>query len=42
MIFDLASDFAAALDALPQDHPKRRMLRLLDEAIRRDIQFIDR
>jgi len=42
MIFALAEDFAAALEALPQDHPKRRLLRLLDEAIRRDIHFIDR
>jgi len=42
MIFSLAEDFAAALETLPQDHPKRRMLRLLDEAIRRDIHFIDR
>jgi len=42
MIFDLAEDFAAALDAVPQDHPKRRTLRLLEEAIRRDIHFIDR
>ncbi len=42
MIFDLASDFAAALDALPQDHPERRMLSLLEEAMRRDIHFIDR
>ncbi|MFC1805410.1 WD40 repeat domain-containing protein [Planctomycetota bacterium] len=42
MIFDLASDFAAALSALPQDHPKRRLLSLLEEAIRRDIHFIDR
>ncbi len=42
MIFDLAEDFAAALDALPEAHPKHRMLRLFDEAIRRDIHFIDR
>lgn len=42
MIFDLAADFAAALGVLPQDHPKRRTLSLLDEAIRRDIHFIDR
>ena len=42
MILDLAADFAAALDALPRDHPKRRMLELLEEAIRRDIHFIAR
>ena len=27
---------------MPPDHPKRRILRLLEEAIRRDIHFIDR
>jgi len=42
MIFDLAEDFSASLDALPQGHPKRRLLRLLDEAVRRDIHFVDR
>ena len=42
MIFDLASDFAAALSALPSGHSKRRLITLLDEAIRRDIHFIDR
>jgi len=42
MIFSLAEDFAAALDAIPKTHPKRRMLRLFDEAIRRDIHFIER
>ena len=42
MIFELADDFADALAALPADHPKRRMLELLQEAIRRDIHFMDR
>ena len=42
MIFNLASDFAAALAALPQDHPRRRLLSLLEEAVRRDVHFIDR
>ncbi|NQT88961.1 WD40 repeat domain-containing protein, partial [bacterium] len=42
MIFDLAEDFAAALEAMPRKHRKRRTLRLLNEAIRRDIHFIDR
>jgi len=37
MIFDLAKDFSHALAALPQDHPRRRILTLLEEAIRRDI-----
>jgi len=34
MIFSLAEDFAHALDALPQDHPKRHTLELLHGAIR--------
>ena len=42
MIFELAKDFAAALSTLPQEHPKHRILRLLEEAIRRDIRFIAR
>ncbi|NOZ19836.1 MAG: hypothetical protein GXP25_01975 [Planctomycetes bacterium] len=42
MIFELVKDFSAALEAMPADHPKRRMLQLLEEAIRRDIHFIDR
>jgi hypothetical protein len=42
MIFSLIQDFAAALDAMPSSHPRRRILRLLDEAIRRDMHFIDR
>lgn len=42
MIFDIVQDFGAVLDAMPLEHPKRRMLKLLDEAIRRDIQFIAR
>jgi hypothetical protein len=42
MIFDLAKDFSAATTAMPADHPKQRMLSLLEEAIRRDIHFIAR
>ena len=42
MIFDLVKDFAAALAGMPADHPKRRILRLLEEAIRRDVHFIAR
>src|SRR2546421_6121537 len=42
MIFDLIHDFATALDAMPAAHPRRRILALLDEAIRRDVHFIDR
>ena len=42
MIFELVQDFAAAVAALPEGHPRRRMLRLLGEAIRRDIHFLAR
>jgi len=42
VIFDLAGDFAAALAAMPSGHPKRRLLGLLEEAVRRDIHFIAR
>ena len=42
MILELARDFADALAAMPADHPRRRMLRLLEEAVRRDIHFVAR
>lgn len=42
MIFQLAQDFADAIDAMPAAHPRRKILSLLNEAIRRDIHFIDR
>jgi WD40 repeat protein len=42
MIFDLAGDFTDALMAMPENHPRRNILRLMDEALRRDIHFIDR
>jgi WD40 repeat protein len=42
MIFPLVQDFADVLDAMPAGHPRRRILTLLDEAIRRDVHFIDR
>ena len=42
MIFDLIKDFTDLLDAIPEEHPQRRILKLLDEAIRRDVHFIDR
>ena len=42
MIFDLVQDFAAVLDTMPEVHSRRRILSLLDEAIRRDVHFIDR
>lgn len=42
MIFDLVQDFAEAFSAMPTEHPRRQTLKLLNEAIRRDLHFIDR
>ena len=42
MIFALIQDFTDALNAMPREHPRLRILKLLDEAIRRDVHFIDR
>jgi WD40 repeat protein len=42
LTFDLTRDFDAALNALPDSDVRRRNLRLLDEALRHDIQFIAR
>ncbi len=41
-VFELAGDFSRALDTLPEDRPQRRIVKLLDEALRRDIHFIAR
>ena len=42
MIFSLVQDFSEALAAMPREHPRYRILKLIDEAIRRDVHFIDR
>ncbi len=42
MIFPLVQDFADALAAMLREHPRYRILKLLDEAIRCDVHFIDR
>ena len=42
MIFELAKDLADALAAMRKEHPKRRMVDLLSDAIRRDIHFIQK
>lgn len=42
MIFSLAQDYADTLAAMPAQHLRRRLLVLLDEAIRRDLHFLDR
>src|SRR5688500_9176945 len=36
VIFDLVHDFSATLESMPMEHPRRRLLKLLDEAVRRD------
>jgi WD40 repeat protein len=42
MIPDLVQDLADTIDRMPEEHPKRYILALLEEAVRRDRQFIDR
>ncbi len=42
MIFELIKDFAAVLEAMPQTHPRFRMLKLLNEAARRNVQLVHR
>ncbi len=42
MIFDLVRDFADVLHAIPREHPRYLILKLLDEAVRRDVHFINR
>ena len=42
MVFELAGDFSTVVKALPEDRPQYRILRLLEEALRRDIHFIAR
>ena len=42
LTFDLTADFAEAMKALPETDGRQRNLRLLDEALRRDIHFIAR
>ena len=42
MIFELVQDYSAAISVMPEDHPRHRTLILLEEAIRREIHFIDR
>lgn len=42
MIFGLVKDFADALEAMPPEHPRYRIVKLLDEGVRRDVHFIYR
>jgi WD40 repeat protein len=42
LALDLPHDFRAAIDAIRETDERRRILTLLDEALRRDLHFIDR
>jgi hypothetical protein len=42
MAFELADDFALALERFPETQPWRRILDLLQEALLRDLHFISR
>ena len=42
LIFELAKDFTESLKIIPSERPLRRIIRLLEEALRRDIHFIAR
>jgi WD40 repeat protein len=42
LVFDLAADFTLAVAGLPADHAGRRLLGLLEEALRGDLHFLGR
>jgi WD40 repeat protein len=42
MIFELMQDFADVLEVMPAEHPRRRILTLVEEALRRDVHSIER
>jgi WD40 repeat protein len=42
LVFELAADFAAVRAALPAGDDRRRLLGLLEEALRRDVHFLAR
>jgi WD40 repeat protein len=41
-IYDLVNDFTDVLRALPAEHPKAKLLRLIEEALRTDLHFLVR
>ena len=41
-VFELANDFTEAVERMPRKHQRHRMLELLEEALRRDIHFVQR
>ena len=42
MVFDLVQDFSAAIANLPPMRPTCKLVKLLEQAIRYDIQFVSR
>jgi WD40 repeat protein len=42
LVFELAGDYAEAARRLPSEHPQRKNLRLLEEALRHEIHFLAR
>ena len=42
LVFDLAGDYTKAVRSFPHDLPVHRILKLLEEALRRDLHFIAR
>src|SRR5579883_990960 len=42
LVFQLLGDFATILSSLPPTRPQRRILQLLNDALRRDVSFIAR
>jgi len=42
MSFELIEDFSEAVEAIEDGHPQGRVLRVLEEALRRDVHFISR
>jgi len=42
LVFELATEFTQCVSSLSDARPRRRILKLLDEALRRDIHFIAR
>jgi WD40 repeat protein len=42
LVGELVADFADVLELMPERHPRRPLLRLLDEALRADLHFLAR
>lgn len=40
LVFELLGDFATALESMPATCPRRKLLELIEEAIRLDVQFL--